>query len=169
MKHELTHSIESSGHYEAFADFVEKNLRERGIDVDETVKEIIDGYKLAGKELTRAEARKEFTAKFAGEFLFNSEKSIERLARENPSLFRQVYDWIVDTVQKLGASSDVRFLIDAQRKYEKALRTTGGNSVAGNISYSLKTFEDGKRFVDVDTDTSAFDGLSRREQGAAGR
>ena len=165
MKHELTHSIENSGHYEAFADFVEKNLRERGIDVDGAVKEIIDGYKLSGKELTEAEARKEFTAKFAGEFLFNSEKSIERLARENPSLFRQVYDWIVDTVQKLGASSDVRFLIDAQRKYEKALRTTGGNPAAGNIFYSLKTFEDGKRFVDVDTDTSAFDGLSRREQG----
>lgn len=123
MKHELTHSIESSGHYEAFADFVEKNLRERGIDVDGAVKEIIDGYKLVGKELTEAEAKKEFTAKFAGEFLFNSEKSIERLARENPSLFRQVYEWIVDTIHKLGSSPDTRFLIVAQRKYEKALRT----------------------------------------------
>lgn len=123
MKHELTHHIETSGNYKAFADFVENNMREQGVDVDGMIESIISDYKAAGKNLTNEEARKEFTAKFTEECLFNSEKSIERLARENPSLFRQVYEWIVDTINKIGASSETRFLIDAQRKYEKALRT----------------------------------------------
>lgn len=123
MKHELTHHIETSGNYKAFADFVENNMREQGVDVDGMIESIISDYKAAGKNLTNEEARKEFTAKFTEECLFNSEKSIERLARENPSLFRQVYEWIVDTINKIGASSETRFLIDAQRKYEKALKT----------------------------------------------
>lgn len=123
MKHELTHHIETSGHYKAFADFVENNIRNQGVDVDGMIDSIISDYKAIGKDLTKEEARKEFTAKFAEECLFNSEKSIERLARDNPSLFRQVYEWIVDTIHKIGASPETRFLIDAQRKYEKALKT----------------------------------------------
>lgn len=123
MKHELTHHIETSGHYKAFSDFVENNIRNQGVNVDGMIDSIISDYKAIGKDLTKEEARKEFTAKFAEEVLFNSEKSIERLARENPSLFRQVYEWIVDTIHKIGASPETRFLIDAQRKYEKALKT----------------------------------------------
>lgn len=90
MKHELTHHIETSGHYKAFADFVENNIRNQGVDVDGMIDSIISDYKAIGKDLTKEEARKEFTAKFSEECLFNSEKSIERLARDNPSLFRQV-------------------------------------------------------------------------------
>ena len=123
MKHELTHHIETSGHYKAFADFVENNIRNQGVDVDGMIDSIISDYKAIGKDLTKEEARKEFTAKFTEEVLFNSEKSIERLARDNPSLFRQVYEWIVDTIHRIGASPETRFLIDAQRKYEKALKT----------------------------------------------
>ena len=131
MKHELTHHIETSGHYKAFADFVENNIRNQGVDVDGMIDSIISDYKAIGKDLTKEEARKEFTAKFTEEVLFNSEKSIERLARENPSLFRQVYEWIVDTIHKIGASPETRFLIDAQRKYEKALKaaTTSADDV----------------------------------------
>lgn len=123
MKHELTHHIETSGHYKAFADFVENNIRNQGVDVDGMIDSIISDYKAIGKDLTKEEARKEFTAKFTEEVLFNSEKSIERLARDNPSLFRQVYEWIVDTIHRIGASPETRFLIDVQRKYEKALKT----------------------------------------------
>ena len=123
MKHELTHHIETSGHYKAFSDFVENNIRNQGVNVDGMIDSIISDYKAIGKDLTKEEARKEFTVKFAEECLFNSEKSIERLARDNPSLFRQVYEWIVDTIHRIGASPETRFLIDAQRKYEKALKT----------------------------------------------
>lgn len=165
LKHELTHHIESSGNYKELSDFIQGSMREAGYDVDQSISEIISDYAKIGKNLTTEEAEKEFTAKFAEEYLFNSEKSIERLARENPNIFRQIYDWIVDTIHKIGASEETKFLIDAQRKYEKALRTVGDTSEKESLKYSLNAFADGKRFVNVDTDTSAFDGLTPREQG----
>lgn len=125
LKHELTHHIESSGNYQTLSDFIEGNMREAGYDVEGAINQIQADYKRAGKELSPEQAKKEFIAKFSEEYLFNSEKSIERLARENPNVFRQIYDWIVDTIRKIGATDETKFLIDAQRKYEKALRTVG--------------------------------------------
>lgn len=125
LKHELTHHIETSGNYQALSDFIERNMKEAGYDVEGAINQIQADYKRAGKELSPEQAKKEFIAKFSEEYLFNSEKSIERLARENPNVFRQIYDWIVDTIRKIGASDETKFLIDAQRKYEKALRTVG--------------------------------------------
>ena len=125
LKHELTHHIETSGNYQALSDFIERNMKEAGYDVEGAINQIQADYKRAGKELSPEQAKKEFIAKFSEEYLFNSEKSIERLARENPNVFRQIYDWIVDTVRKIGATDETKFLIDAQRKYEKALRTVG--------------------------------------------
>lgn len=134
LKHELTHHIESSGNYQALSDFIEKNMRDAGYDVDGALQTIIKDYAQIGKNLTPEQAKKEFVAKFSEEYLFNSEKSIERLARDNPNLFRRIYDWIVDTVKKIGASDETKFLIDAQRKYEKALRTVG-QSTGGEAQY----------------------------------
>lgn len=131
LRHELTHHIETSGHYVELSDFIQNSMRDAGYDVDQSLKDIISDYAAAGKQLTAEEAQKEFTAKFAEEYLFNSEKSIERLARENPSIFRQIYDWIVDTLHKIGASDETKFLIEAQRKYEKALRTVGKTEDTG--------------------------------------
>lgn len=131
LKHELTHHIETSGHYAELSDFIQNSMRDAGYNVDQSINDIIIDYAKMGKNLTAEEAQKEFTAKFAEEYLFNSEKSIERLARENPNIFRQIYDWIVDTVRKIGASEETKFLIDAQRKYEKALRTVGKTEDAG--------------------------------------
>lgn len=134
LKHELTHHIESSGNYQTLSDFIEGNMREAGYDVEGAINQIQADYKRAGKELSPEQAKKEFIAKFSEEYLFNSEKSIERLARENPNVFRQIYDWIVDTVRKIGATDETKFLIDAQRKYEKALRTVGKNTT-GEAQY----------------------------------
>lgn len=131
LKHELTHHIETSGHYAELSNFIQNSMRDAGYNVDQSINDIIIDYAKMGKNLTAEEAQKEFTAKFAEEYLFNSEKSIERLARENPNIFRQIYDWIVDTVRKIGASEETKFLIDAQRKYEKALRTVGKTEDAG--------------------------------------
>ena len=131
LKHELTHHIETSGHYAELSNFIQNSMRDAGYNVDQSINDIISDYAKMGKNLTAEEAQKEFTAKFAEEYLFNSEKSIERLARENPNIFRQIYDWIVDTVRKVGASEETKFLIDAQRKYEKVLRTVGKTEDAG--------------------------------------
>ena len=137
LKHELTHHIETSGHYKALSDFIENTMREAGYDVEGAINQIKADYAKKKVFLEDVDAKKEFIAKFTEEYLFNSEQSIERLARENPSLFRQVYDWIVDTIHKIGASAETKFLIDAQRKYEKALRTTGTVNINAKSQLSI--------------------------------
>ena len=137
LKHELTHHIETSGHYKALSDFIENTMREAGYDVEGAINQIKADYAKKKVFLEDGDAKKEFIAKFTEEYLFNSEQSIERLARENPSLFRQVYDWIVDTIHKIGASAETKFLIDAQRKYEKALRTTGTVNINAKSQLSI--------------------------------
>ena len=137
LKHELTHHLETSGHYKAFSDFVENTMREAGYDVEGEINKIIKAYSDNEKYLTPEQAKREFIANFSQEYLFNSEQSIERLARENPSLFRQIYDWIVDTIKKIGASAETKFLIDAERKYEKALRTVGTVDINAKSQFSI--------------------------------
>lgn len=137
LKHELTHHIETSGHYKALSDFIENTMREAGYDVEGAINQIKADYAKKKVFLEDGDAKKEFIAKFTEEYLFNSEQSIERLARENPSLFRQVYDWIVDTIHKIGASAETKFLIDAQRKYEKAMRTTGTVNINAKSQLSI--------------------------------
>ncbi len=46
--------------------------------------------------------------------------------------------------------------------FDNSITQDGGD---GKTRFSLKTFEDGKRFVDVEADQEQFDGLSPREQG----
>ena len=137
LKHELTHHIESSGNYKALSDFIENTMREAGYDVEGAINQIKADYAKKKVFLEDGDAKKEFIAKFTEEYLFNSESSIERLARENPSLFRQIYDWIVDTIKKIGASAETKFLIDAERKYEKALRTVGTVDINAKSQFSI--------------------------------
>ncbi|MBQ6698258.1 MAG: hypothetical protein IJN09_04390 [Oscillospiraceae bacterium] len=44
-------------------------------------------------------------------------------------------------------------------------KNTVGTNAGGGKMYSLKSFEDGKRFVDVETDQNLFDGLTDNEKG----
>lgn len=122
LKHEITHHMEGSDLYEDFSKFIFKGLEENGYDLTALRAAKKEQYsKHLGKEISDAYTDRELLAEFCGEYLFNSEKSIERLAREEPNIFRKVYEWIVDTISKIGASDEKKFLIDAQRKYEKVL------------------------------------------------
>lgn len=122
LKHELTHYMQTSKNYDAFSEFIFDGLRRKGKDIDALRADKRAVYKADGVDLTDEEVDFELVAEFCGEFLFNSEKSIDRLARKDPNLLRWLYEWAVDTIKKLGADEDTKFLINAQRKYEKALK-----------------------------------------------
>lgn len=122
LKHELTHHMQSSKKYDAFSEFIFDNLKRKGFDIDDLRAKKIASYAKSGVDLSMKDADFELVAEYCGEFLFNSQKSIDRLARENYTLATWVLDWIKDTIAKIGKSDDAKFLIDAQRKYEYALR-----------------------------------------------
>lgn len=135
LKHELTHAMQTSDMYDSFSKFIFDNMEEMGYDLNTLRAQKKLGYQKYGVDLDDVGVDQELISEFCGEYLFNSEKSIERLARENPSLFRRIYDWIVDTINKLKSESDeAKFLIDAQRKYEKLLKTADVNT-KGDTQY----------------------------------
>ncbi len=113
-------------------------LQDSGHNVETEISNIVRSYADKGIVLSDEEATSEYVANFSEEYLFNSEESINRLARENPNLFIRVYDWIKDTITKIGATKETKFLIDAQRKYEKALRTVKQNNNSNTIFFAVK-------------------------------
>ncbi len=74
--------------------------------------------------------------------LFKDEAFIKHLTREDPNLAQRILDWIKDTIRKVGADADTKFLINAQRIYERAARDvraqkkTANNG--GDAQYSIK-------------------------------
>lgn len=122
--HELTHHIENSGAYQRFSEIVGKYISESlNVDLEYMKRVIKEDYAEGGIELDDDGAMREVVAKFCEGKLFNDEEAILRLAQTDRNLFQRIYDWIVDTVAKVGASEETKFLIDAQRMYEKALRS----------------------------------------------
>ncbi|MDY3690829.1 MAG: LPD23 domain-containing protein [Dysosmobacter sp.] len=132
LVHELTHHMESSGLY---GDFSQKVLgfvaEDMNVDVEALKESIIQEYGRYGVELDTDGATRELVAKFAEEKLFRDEASIQRLLRTDRNLFQRIYDWIRDTIAKVRGTSEERFLTDAQRLYEKALRQAGSQQGAG--------------------------------------
>lgn len=130
--HELTHHMESSGLYEEFSQKVLGFIAEdMGVDVDALRQSITQEYGQNGVQLDEGGASRELVAKFAESKLFQDEASISRLLRTNRNLFQKVYDWIRDALSKVRGTSEERFLIDAQRLYEKALRQAGTQQGTG--------------------------------------
>ena len=143
LVHELTHHMESSGLYGEFSDRVLSFAAEdMGVDAEAMARSITEEYRAAGVELSEDAARRELVAKFAEDKLFRDEQSIQRLLRTDRNLFQKIYDWIRDTIVKVKGSSEEKFLADAQKLYEKALRNnqggdalkTGQNLFAGERS-----------------------------------
>lgn len=143
LVHELTHHMESSGLYGEFSDRVLSFVAEdMGVDAEAMARSITEEYRAAGVELSEDAARRELVAKFAEDKLFRDERSIQRLLRTDRNLFQKIYDWIRDTLVKVKGSSEEKFLADAQKLYEKALRNnqggealkTGQNLFAGERS-----------------------------------
>lgn len=130
--HELTHHMESSGLYEEFSQKVLGFIAEdMGVDVDALRQSITQEYGQNGVQLDEGGASRELVAKFAESKLFQDEASISRLLRTDRNLFQKVYDWIRDTLSKVRGTSEERFLINAQRLYERALRQAGTQQGTG--------------------------------------
>lgn len=143
LVHELTHHMESSGLYGEFSDRVLSFVAEdMGVDAEAMARSITEEYRAAGVELSEDAARRELVAKFAEDKLFRDEQSIQRLLRTDRNLFQKIYDWIRDTIVKVKGTGEEKFLADAQKLYEKALRNnqggealkTGQNLFAGERS-----------------------------------
>lgn len=119
--HELTHHLEQSKGYSDLVSVIEKNLTAGGIDSQVLRDSIKAEYADRGVQLDDDGANRELVAKYAEEFLFTDEASIQRLANQNRSLAQRIKDWIHGMVVKFKGTRQEKALLEAERKYQRAL------------------------------------------------
>ncbi len=157
LTHELTHHIESTGQYEELSNMVQAHM---GEEFGSVKSQITERYAKEGIELDDAGASKEAVASFMeNRGLFEDEAFVKRISIENPNLFQKIYHWIQDAVHKIGADHDAKFLIDAQRLYEKAMQqdVTSQNGT----QYKIRKDVQGNSFVEIDEDI--LEGVPRKD------
>lgn len=119
--HELTHHLEQSKGYSDLVSVIEKSLTAGGIDSQVLRDSIKAEYADRGVQLDDDGANRELVAKYAEEFLFTDEASIQRLANQNRSLAQRIKDWIHGMVVKFKGTRQEKALLEAEKKYQRAL------------------------------------------------
>lgn len=134
VTHELTHSLEGSAAYNAFASFAVKQLEaETGVKANRLYEIKRRAYAdLSGGEvrLTPSQARSEIVAEWAAEHLLRDESSITKLVREQSGIAGRVWNWVERQIAKLGLrktpeNAEARILLEAERLYARAFAKGG--------------------------------------------
>lgn len=137
--HELTHDIESSGLYGKFSEKILEHITEQGFYLEGIRQRVKAEYAAEGHNLTEPQIDAEVVAKYCEQHLFTDEKAIQRLCDTEPNLFNRIKYWIEDMIVKFKGTKEERFLLEAERLYEKALATRGEVSGAGMEQYNIPT------------------------------
>ena len=175
MTHEAVHRIREASPeaYGTLAEFVQRAMTEESLDFNL-------GTRAELYRTTDVDALTEEMVADAFGRMMESDTLVERLAQEHRSLAQRIADVfrdIVAAVKRALGHQNVR-LTEAQKAafrdlegrssamqalFTDALEQVAENGNAaregGEVRYSLREFEDGVRFVDVQTDQQQFDGL----------
>lgn len=160
FKHELTHHLESSNYYPSLEKYVLRKLTKiYGKEYMSTmVNSTMSEYSKNGIELSESEARREIVADFVADELFQSEKSVQDLVQSDRSLGEQILNWIKYKIKQFSSGDpNERFLMKAERMYEKALKSVDKRAgIEGKeknrTQYSLGYTTDNKPVVVVEND-----------------
>lgn len=110
----------------------------------------------------------ELTAELVSEYLFADQEFINRLANDNRNLFQKMWDEVKYMWGQAHPSSpEAQKLAQLKRVFEETYKASSKqqkNTAKSGVQYALMEFEDGRRFVSVETDQSMFDGLTLKEK-----
>ena len=123
--HEFTHHLQESKMYNDFRNFTINYGLEYAYghnDIATLIQEKRFQYANAGIELSVTDAENELMAEYVEKYLLSDEEAINELARRNESLFYRIYAHIRDSIKLITGSEEERFLVEARRKYAKAIR-----------------------------------------------
>lgn len=189
--HELTHFMKewSPEKFRKLSDALMGEYDSRGVSVDYLVNEQISKARKQGYDLSYEDAFEEVVADSMESMLADG-RIVERLAElkeTDRSVWEKIRDWIRDFAEKIRKayakltpdSEEGRMVArmteatdQLQRLFEEGLTDAGQNfagaekntaGVRGEVKFSLRTFEDGTRFVDVAADPHTFDGMTVAE------
>lgn len=164
--HEWTHRVQELApeQYTAFRDAIMEDP-----DVAEAANILHEQYNRMGVEISTDEALDEAAANYAGEMIANTDVLNEFIRRhsEDRTLLEKLRDAIREIVGKLtGKAKQQAQTAEGllQQAFEAAAQNSKNAATEGGTRYSLNEFADGKRFVDVQTEQSQFDGLDDRQK-----
>lgn len=188
FSHEITHHMQEFApvEYNELKELIRQAWAEKG-GIDEAVNDKIAQYAERDVQLTYEDALDEIIADSTYEMI-QDEGFAEQVCSENGSLAQKILDAIKNVLSKLrqvlaegdgftpaqnaALLSQLDILKGAEKLWTDGLvkaaenRDAIGVKKSGKESYSLRQFEDGQRYVEIDVDTSMFDGLTRREKGS---
>lgn len=164
--HEWTHRVQELApeQYTAFRDAIMEDP-----DVAEAANILHKQYNRMGVEISVDEALDEATANYAGEMIANTDVLNEFIRRHSAdrTLLEKLRDAIREIVGKLtGKAKQQAQTAEGllQQAFEAAAQNSKNAATEGGVRYSLNEFADGKRFVDVQTEQSQFDGLDDKQK-----
>lgn len=164
--HEWTHRVQELApeQYTAFRDAIMEDP-----DVAEAANILHEQYNRMGVEISADEALDEAAANYAGEMIANTDVLNEFIRRhsEDRTLLEKLRDAIREIVGKLtGKAKQQAQTAEGllQQAFEAAAQNSKNVATEGGARYSLNEFADGKRFVDVQTEQSQFDGLDDKQK-----
>lgn len=164
--HEWTHRVQELApeQYTAFRDAIMEDP-----DVAEAANILHEQYNRMGVEISEDEALDEAAANYAGEMIANTDVLNEFIRRhsEDRTLLEKLRDAIREIVGKLtGKAKQQAQTAEGllQQAFEAAAQNSKNVATEGGARYSLNEFADGKRFVDVQTEQSQFDGLDDKQK-----
>lgn len=150
--HELTHHLEQSDGYGELVDFYRANTEKSGVRLADLVRAKQEQYAEQGIQLTEDAAQREIIAEFCDTTLFTDERSIMRLAHEKRSLVQKIRDWMHEMRVRLRGTQQEKFILEAEKRYQKALDSLDGQkkSAPGGTQYKIESLSDGKQYVKAD-------------------
>ncbi len=185
--HELTHFIkdQSPEKFQALADFLMEQYGKKGVSVRALVENQIAKAKKHGKTLDYDGAFEEVVAD-SMETMLTDGKVLQELRQQNKGLWQTVKDYVLELCEKIRKVykrlkpdslegrivSEMRDAAEEMRRlFMEGLVDAGENFVGAEkntnqedgTKYSLREFQDGIRFVDVEASPNVFDGLTVSE------
>lgn len=126
LTHELTHSIATDEMIRLANDYASKNL-----DFKTSVESLLNQY-------NKTEIDEEVLADISGQ-LFGNQEFINNLSMQEPSLFKKIYNKIIEWANKLtGNTREALFMRDLKNKWETAYRNSTKQNANNNLSNEIK-------------------------------
>lgn len=121
ISHEMTHFLEQTNSYRYL---YEAALSYHGDNVENIRNELRQSY-------DEKDIETELVSRFVERELLTNYNAILRVAKQDPGLIDKMIYWVRDLIRKIGKTDDARLLIDAERKWSRALEEAkrGGSSV----------------------------------------
>ena len=133
ISHELTHSIETSGHYSDLQKLVLNRIQQTGGDLQAMRQQKAELYARHGENLTDNTAiDSEIVAEYVEKYLLTDEQSIRAMVQQNRTLGQRILQFINELLAKLGNSDaqERAFLTQAKNYYQSALQETQSSFTA---------------------------------------